>query len=283
MKIRFLSLSLAVLLCLLAMTSCSAAAVPESSSISNSEPTELSSEITPSPAFSDVPVDAWYAEAITYCQENNIIDGVGDGRFDPEGVLTRAALPTVLHRMSGSPAISSPPSFTDAKSGAWYANAVSWAAKSNVISGYGDGTFGITDPTTREQAVTILWRYAGSPDETTEPGFSDIWIKSDTVTACSNANRFTKSLSAWLIEIVIDVASCRFLGRPGTGLLASFGFGSAAAGAAWPVTWASILSCSCCRCRTAGPKEPNMFSLCFAIIYNSFCSKRLTPVNTGKT
>jgi len=73
------------------------------------------------------------------------------------------------------------------------------------------------------------------------------------------------------------------VGRPDAGLLAGFdfdfGFGSVVA---WPVTWASILSCSCCRCWAAVPKEPNKFSR-FAIFSISFCSKRLTPVNTRKT
>ena len=43
--------------------------------------------------------------------------------------------------------------------GAWYADAISWAAGEGIVSGYGD-TFGPNDPITREQLAAILYRYA---------------------------------------------------------------------------------------------------------------------------
>ncbi len=88
--------------------------------------------------------------------------------------LTRAMLAAVLHRMSNTPVVSDPPVFTDAVAGSWYSDAVSWAAKNNIISGYGGGTFGVNDPTTREQAVTILWRYAGEPENAATADISDM-------------------------------------------------------------------------------------------------------------
>lgn len=123
--------------------------------------------------FTDVPADAWYAQAVEYCQENGLMAGTSDTTFAPEGTLTRAMLAAILYRMSGTPAVSAPPAFSDAETGAWYSDAVAWAAETGVISGYNSGTFGVNDPTTREQAVTILWRYAGSPDPGTALRFSD--------------------------------------------------------------------------------------------------------------
>lgn len=58
-------------------------------------------------------------------------------------------------------------------------DAVPWAAKNGVISGYGGGVFGVNDPTTREQAVTILWRYAGSPESSVLANIADINMVSD--------------------------------------------------------------------------------------------------------
>ena len=101
------------------------------------------------------------------------MNGTTATTFAPDGSLTRAMLAAVLYRMSDSPAITNPPAFTDTVGGAWYMEAVSWAAKSSVISGYGGGTFGVNDPTTREQAVTILWRYAGSPANSETTDFAD--------------------------------------------------------------------------------------------------------------
>ena len=123
--------------------------------------------------FTDVPADAWYAQAVEYCRENGLMAGTSDTTFAPEGTLTRAMLAAILYRMSGTPAVSAPPAFSDAETGAWYSDAVAWAAETGVISGYNSGTFGVNDPTTREQAVTILWRYAGSPDPGTALRFSD--------------------------------------------------------------------------------------------------------------
>ena len=130
-------------------------------------------------AFSDVPADAWYAEAVAYCRQHGVMNGTTSITFDPEGSLTRAMLAAVLHRMSNSPTVINPPTFTDAVSGAWYMDAVPWAAKNGVISGYGGGVFGVNDPTTREQAVTILWRYAGSPESSVLANIADINMVSD--------------------------------------------------------------------------------------------------------
>ena len=154
------------MVCLLTMTSCSAAEIPAASGGTGMDNAKLTSESQPASTFSDVPAGAWYAGAIAYCQQNGIMGGTSDTMFAPEDTLTRAMLATVLHRMSNTPAVSDPPVFTDADAGAWYSDAVSWAAKNNIISGYGGGTFGVNDPTTREQAVTILWRYAGEPENT---------------------------------------------------------------------------------------------------------------------
>lgn len=175
MKKRFLSFSMAVcMVCLLTMTSCSAAEIPAASGGTGLDNAKLTSESQPASTFSDVPAGAWYAEAIAYCQQNGIMSGTSDTTFAPEATLTRAMLATVLHRMSNTPAVSDPPVFADAVAGSWYSDAVSWAAKNNIISGYGGGTFGVNDPTTREQAVTILWRYAGEPENAATADISDM-------------------------------------------------------------------------------------------------------------
>ena len=48
--------------------------------------------------FPDVDANAWYAEAVLYCREHGLMEGVGNGRFAPESSLTRAMLVTVLWR-----------------------------------------------------------------------------------------------------------------------------------------------------------------------------------------
>ena len=113
--------------------------------------------------FSDVDADAWYAEAVMYCREHNLMAGIGNDQFAPESNLTRAQFATVLYRIEGTPAVTGTDAFTDTPDGAWYSDAVLWVSQQNLISGYGGGLFGPNDPVSREQMTTILWRYAGSP------------------------------------------------------------------------------------------------------------------------
>ena len=114
------------------------------------------------PAYEDVPSDAWYAEAVMALREKGVMNGVGGGRFDPEGVFTRAQLATVLYRLAGEPAVQGEDSFSDTIPGAWYADAVLWASRSGIVNGYGSGLFGTNDPATQEQLAVMLWRSAGS-------------------------------------------------------------------------------------------------------------------------
>lgn len=171
MRKRLLSFFLAAWLCTLTMTACSAAEVPAVDGGGEAEP--LASGSVQAAGFSDVPGGVWYAGAVEYCRQHGVMGGTSETTFEPEGTLTRGMLVTVLHRMSGTPAVSDPPVFTDAAAGSWYSGAVAWAAKSGVISGYGGGVFGVNDPTTREQAVAILWRYAGSPESGAAESVSD--------------------------------------------------------------------------------------------------------------
>jgi len=72
--------------------------------------------------------------------------------------------------------------FIDVDDGQYYADAISWAATNDIVSGYGNGIFGSDDPITREQLATLLWRHAGtSPiskgtlDDYTDSGKISSW------------------------------------------------------------------------------------------------------------
>ena len=68
-----------------------------------------------------------------------------------------------------------PSVFTDAKEGAYYVDAVNWAVDKKVTSGKTETTFAPNDSCTRAQAVTFLWRAAGSPEPTaSEMTFTDV-------------------------------------------------------------------------------------------------------------
>ena len=123
--------------------------------------------------FSDVAADAWYAEAAVYCRDNGLMNGTTATTFSPNATMTRAQLCAVLYRMAGSPEMTGRDAFADTPDGAWYEDAVLWAVRNRIMSGYTADTFGPHDPVTREQLAAILWRYAGSPAAEAGEAYAD--------------------------------------------------------------------------------------------------------------
>ena len=121
--------------------------------------------------FTDVKPGDWFYEAVEYAAEKGLMNGVTDGKFDPNGTTTRAMIVTILYRLEGEPVIRSGMPFDDVKESDWYAKAVSWAESKGIVTGYGDGRFGPNDPITREQLAAILYRYAQSKGQ----GFQGLW------------------------------------------------------------------------------------------------------------
>lgn len=112
--------------------------------------------------FTDVSADADYAQAVAWCVENGLMNGVNDGTaFDPDGTMTRAMLATVLYRQAGSPAVTGAPSFTDTQPNVWYSNAVVWASQKELFRGYGNGLFGVDDPVSKEMLTVVMARQKG--------------------------------------------------------------------------------------------------------------------------
>ncbi|MBQ1503281.1 MAG: S-layer homology domain-containing protein, partial [Clostridia bacterium] len=110
--------------------------------------------------FSDVEDGRWSASSIEYAVKNGYMKGVGAGRFDPEGSLTRAMVATVLWRREGSPAPTAPSGFTDVPDGEWYTDAVAWAKETGVVKGLSETEFGPDELITREQLSTMLFRFS---------------------------------------------------------------------------------------------------------------------------
>lgn len=102
------------------------------------------------------------------------MEGYGNKKFGPDDSLTRAQFAQILYNKDGGTVAKNPSAFTDVAKGAWYYDAVAWAAESGVVEGYGDGKFGPDDPITREQLAVMFWRYMGRPKaEVTLSSFTD--------------------------------------------------------------------------------------------------------------
>ncbi len=114
----------------------------------------------PSQQFTDVNATKWYHSAVDFAVTRGLFNGTGDGHFSPENSMTRAMLVTVLWRYEGEPH-EGENAFADVPEGQWYTDAVAWAAANGVVNGVGNGKFDPNGNVTREQMVTILFRYCG--------------------------------------------------------------------------------------------------------------------------
>ena len=128
-------------------------------------------EAEPSP-FSDVSTSAYYYEAVKWAAENGITGGVGNSLFAPNQPCTRAQIVTFLWRAAGSPVVNYLMPFTDVDEGAYYAEAVRWAASTGIVTGLTEMTFGTNDVCTRAQAAAMIYRYAQAQGK----GFTGAWM-----------------------------------------------------------------------------------------------------------
>ena len=113
--------------------------------------------------YDDVDFSHWFYNDVMYVTRRGLFRGVSSNLFAPQNEMSRAMMAVVLWRMAGEPkptgAVNSH-GFPDVAAGAYYEAAVTWASEKGVMLGYANGLFGSNDSITREQAVTVLYRYA---------------------------------------------------------------------------------------------------------------------------
>ena len=123
--------------------------------------------------FYDVPNDAYYYEAVKWAQEKGITGGIGNSLFAPNQPCTRSQIVTFLWRVAGSPVVNYLMPFMDVDEGAYYAEAVRWAASEKIVEGTTAATFAPNATVTRAQGVTMLCRFAKAQGmDTTQGGMT---------------------------------------------------------------------------------------------------------------
>ena len=144
--------------------------------------------------FTDVKAGDWYYDAVKFVFDNNFMDGVGDGKFNPDGTLTRAMIAQVLYNLEGETG-SYPTVFDDVAKSAWYADAVNWAAASGIVEGKGNNKFDPNAAIARQEMAAILYRYS-------ELKGYDV-SKVDSLAAFTDANKvadWAKEAMGWAVE-----------------------------------------------------------------------------------
>ena len=108
--------------------------------------------------FPDVKDTNWFYEAVNYVVGRGLFNGM-NGKFEPNTVMSRGMLVTVLWRMEGEPKATKSAGFTDLKQ-SWYIEAVNWAAENGIVNGTSATTFSPAAGITREQMAKMFMGYS---------------------------------------------------------------------------------------------------------------------------
>lgn len=121
-------------------------------------------ETVPAKSFIDVTDTHWAKDYIEKAAAMGIISGYENGSFLPDKEMTRAEFATILWNVAGKPDKATKTNFTDVSETDWFYKQIAWAHSEGYISGMSNTEFSPNAKITREQAMTILYRYKGSPD-----------------------------------------------------------------------------------------------------------------------
>ncbi|MBQ2297342.1 MAG: S-layer homology domain-containing protein, partial [Ruminiclostridium sp.] len=110
--------------------------------------------------FTDVAEKDWFYDGVSFVYEKGIMNGLTATTFGPSASTTRGMVVTMLWRMEDQPQAQSGAAFADVKEGAYYAQAIDWAAENGIVNGTSDTTFAPDQSVTRQQLAAILYRYS---------------------------------------------------------------------------------------------------------------------------
>lgn len=113
--------------------------------------------------YSDVREDDWFADAVQYAKDKDLMNGTTDTRFSPSGLTTRGQLVAILWRLSDQPApYAEEQPFPDVNPEKYYSTAITWAAEQNIVSGYPSGDFCPDKRISRQELAVILHHYCAA-------------------------------------------------------------------------------------------------------------------------
>ena len=158
--------------------------------------------------FTDVTSGDWFYDAVAYVYDKGMMEGTTDTTFAPTMNLTRSMIAQVLYNLEERPEAPGAAGFPDVAAGAWYADAVNWAAARGIVKGYDTGAFGPEDSVTREQLAAILYRYAQAKGYDTTQGGMAVREFSDSA-----------SISDWAQTAMSWAVNAQVLSGKGNGVL----------------------------------------------------------------
>lgn len=174
--------------------------VPETTAPEETEPEENTPVIDGDVElpFQDVPESAWYRKNVEFVYQNGYMNGTSSTLFSPSQSLTRGMLVTVLYRIEGEPEVAAEDRsyFADSQ-GKYYTDAVGWAKANGIVNGISDTLFGPNNLITRQDAVTIFYRYCINYLGMEDAGTGDLSGFADS----GKVSGYAKAAMTWAVDV----------------------------------------------------------------------------------
>lgn len=145
--------------------------------------------------------DHWAQPYICFVIEEGLMNGVTATTFLPDASLTRGMMATILYRMhlgNGGEALTDGiSSFSDVEPQSWYTEAICWAAQNGIVNGVTENLFMPLENISREQMVTMLYRYSQFLGQTVEGELTDL----DQFLDAAKVGAYAKEAMAWAVSL----------------------------------------------------------------------------------
>ena len=141
--------------------------------------------------FGDVLTGDWFYDDVTYVWAEGLMQGISDTEFGPALSANRAMVVTLLYRLDGAELEPEGSVFDDVEPGSWYHAPVEWALENGITTGVSETEFAPGRNVIREQFVTFLHRYAGSPEPAALPEHFSDW---------DQVSGYARQPLAWAVE-----------------------------------------------------------------------------------
>ena len=158
-------------------------------------------ETTGQSSFADVLERDYFANAVAWASENNIVTGYSRTRFGSNDPVSREQIATLLWRYAGSPSAGSAQNFSDRNQISDYAaDAVNWARANGIVNGRPGNRFDPKANATRAEVATILRNFLSQQPNTDTPETPSQTTGSKTLVVYFSASGSTKAVAETIAD-----------------------------------------------------------------------------------
>ena len=174
---------------------------------------ETTTEQAEEVVFTDITEEYKFAEtAIHELSKRGIIGGIGDGKYDPQGSLTRAQFCRIMVEALGYEQKEYKGDFTDVKANDWFASYVQTAVDAGLFNGYPDGSFKPNQTIIRQEIAAVAGSGAVESGVVSQEKMAKFVMEKSNYTDKDLVPTWAANKVAWLEAqgVFVDVAADKF-------------------------------------------------------------------------